>query len=273
MSLLNFLGGHNLQLKVTLLFLLFNACGTPATSPRQYYQANNLEDGAADTDARVSYRLPDRTALASEVSDIKQILNIWHITAWTKNTDCPESQRVEKVGLWTETGSISLNLSPQCDYRISLELGNGQQTEVQDLSITTIVYKNNEDFIIKGEQLTAKGQIYLDLAANLQPAGIELGFITEILYGRKTDQTAQSDASQIKFALEVKPFIDQNCLGCHSNNGSALPVLETYDQVKKAATRTNTRINDTSSPMPPNGLPQKIDRDVFKQWMNDGYPL
>jgi hypothetical protein len=75
-----------------------------------------------------------------------------------------------------------------------------------------------------------------------------------------------------------------NCTGCHSDPpvAGALAGLVTYadltatsheDPTKNEALLSLSRMQDSSSPMPPSGLPPASDVMMLQSWINAGYPM
>lgn len=78
----------------------------------------------------------------------------------------------------------------------------------------------------------------------------------------------------ITYQLHINPIITNNCISCHSGiNHQGNLRLENYNQVR-SATENGTliqRINDSSNPMPPNGLMSISTRELFIKWVQNGY--
>ena len=73
---------------------------------------------------------------------------------------------------------------------------------------------------------------------------------------------------------DIAPIIMSNCLNCHGatpSNG-APSSFNTYNLVKTGVQSGNilNRINNTTNPMPPNGLMSQSNRDIIQQWLDDG---
>ena len=72
---------------------------------------------------------------------------------------------------------------------------------------------------------------------------------------------------------DVKPIIDNNCVNCHSNGGSAsFYLLETYDQVRTSAASGSlySRMTDATNPMPPSGILPGTVTQIIEDWTIDG---
>jgi mono/diheme cytochrome c family protein len=91
-------------------------------------------------------------------------------------------------------------------------------------------------------------------------------------YEEISDKTPLPD--QVRYAVEVKPIVEANCIGCHSSNGSAsYQPLTNYDQVKSNIASILDRIQR------PSGDPQKMPKGgslsptqiaIFIKWNTDG---
>ncbi len=90
-----------------------------------------------------------------------------------------------------------------------------------------------------------------------------------------TDDVSQPDPdpnTKITYDANVKNIIGGNCLQCHGNptaNGAPFS-LTTYTQVKDRVDIILTRINSSSSPMPPTGQMPFSNRDIIQKWKDDG---
>ncbi len=90
-----------------------------------------------------------------------------------------------------------------------------------------------------------------------------------------TDDVSQPDPdpnAKITYDANVKNIIGGNCLQCHGSptaNGAPFS-LTTYTQVKGKVDIILTRINSTSSPMPPTGQMPFNNRDIIQKWKDDG---
>ena len=72
---------------------------------------------------------------------------------------------------------------------------------------------------------------------------------------------------------DVKPIIDNNCVNCHSNGGSAsFYLLENYDQVRASAASGSlySRMTDATNPMPPSGILPGNVTQIIEDWTIDG---
>ena len=72
---------------------------------------------------------------------------------------------------------------------------------------------------------------------------------------------------------DVKPIIDNNCVNCHSNGGSAsFYLLENYDQVRASAASGSlySRMTDATNPMPPSGILPGTVTQIIEDWTIDG---
>ena len=79
--------------------------------------------------------------------------------------------------------------------------------------------------------------------------------------------------SKTTYISDVKPIIDNNCVSCHSTNGSSnFYLLQTYDQVKASAQsgKLYGRMTDASDPMPPSGILPGTVTQIIQNWINDG---
>ncbi|WP_347217832.1 hypothetical protein [Chryseobacterium sp.] len=75
----------------------------------------------------------------------------------------------------------------------------------------------------------------------------------------------------VKYTTDIKPIIDNNCIGCHSA-GSFKP-LATYDQVKSNIDGILDRIqrpNGDPEKMPKGGSLSATQINIFIKWKADG---
>ncbi len=103
-----------------------------------------------------------------------------------------------------------------------------------------------------------------------------LGAFTFTSCGSDDEATPPSTPpnSNITYDGNVESIIASNCLGCHGNptSNGAPSSFNTYSLVKTGVQSGNilNRINNTTNPMPPNGLMSQSNRDIIQQWLDDG---
>ncbi|WP_228451893.1 c-type cytochrome [Chryseobacterium sp. G0186] len=76
----------------------------------------------------------------------------------------------------------------------------------------------------------------------------------------------------VTYTNDVKPIIENNCVGCHSAGGFIVP-LTTYDQVKNNITGILDRIqrpNGDPGKMPKGGSLSTAQINTFIKWKADG---
>ncbi|MBC9796990.1 hypothetical protein [Sinomicrobium weinanense] len=80
---------------------------------------------------------------------------------------------------------------------------------------------------------------------------------------------------EVTYVDDVQPIIQSNCLSCHSDppQNNAPMHLTTYNAVKQAVENRGllTRINSTSSPMPPTGRMSQANRNIIEEWVDQGF--
>ncbi len=77
-----------------------------------------------------------------------------------------------------------------------------------------------------------------------------------------------------KYNPHVKAVIDAHCINCHGDtNPSAGIVLSNYNDTRFQTETGNllNSVNNDANPMPPSGLLPQWERDLFQQWVDDGY--
>lgn len=90
------------------------------------------------------------------------------------------------------------------------------------------------------------------------------------------EQPPISLTQQITYEKDVRGIINSSCAttNCHDDiNPTAGLALTNYTRVRTAAEsgKIFSRINNTSSPMPPTGLLPSSTRNIISQWRADGY--
>ena len=85
----------------------------------------------------------------------------------------------------------------------------------------------------------------------------------------------QPAEDEVSFQEDVLPLLQSSCAnkGCH--DGTVLPMLDTYRQVKAERRMIARRIQDTRSPMPPRHAPRKLsveERQLIINWIAAGAP-
>lgn len=74
----------------------------------------------------------------------------------------------------------------------------------------------------------------------------------------------------ITFTMNVKPIIDNNCIGCHSTAGGQSPNLETYNGVAANASRVKSEVE--SGDMPIGGTLTTEEIQAISCWVDAGAP-
>lgn len=76
----------------------------------------------------------------------------------------------------------------------------------------------------------------------------------------------------VKYTADIKPIIDNNCIGCHSADGFIKP-LATYEQAKNNIDAILDRIqrpNGDPGKMPKGGSLSSTQINTFIKWKADG---
>ncbi|WP_346881507.1 hypothetical protein [uncultured Algibacter sp.] len=96
----------------------------------------------------------------------------------------------------------------------------------------------------------------------------------DLVENNNPDDTTPTEepAAALTYDNDIKSIIDNACIRCHGStltNGAPFPLIN-FSQVSSRANRIIARINDASSPMPPNGLINSGLRAQVQQWQDDG---
>lgn len=82
----------------------------------------------------------------------------------------------------------------------------------------------------------------------------------------------QDENRIVTYNGEIRAIMVANCTRCHGQpltNGAPFPLVN-FSQVSSRIGRIIARTNNTSNPMPPNGLIQLSDRQLIQMWEDDG---
>ena len=90
-----------------------------------------------------------------------------------------------------------------------------------------------------------------------------------------TDPTPNPDpdtTTKITYDANIKSIISNNCNSCHGNppTNGAPTSYTTFSQVSGNVDGILSRINNASSPMPPQGLMPQSTRALIQQWKDEG---
>lgn len=85
------------------------------------------------------------------------------------------------------------------------------------------------------------------------------------------DPGVEDPCADITFTMNVKPIIDNNCVGCHSTTGSASFLnLESYETVTANAARVKSEV--VSRDMPIGGSLTNEEIQAISCWVDAGAP-
>jgi len=82
------------------------------------------------------------------------------------------------------------------------------------------------------------------------------------------DPGTPDPCADITFSINVKPIIDNNCVGCHSTGGGQSPNLETYNGVSANAARVKSEV--VSKEMPIGGSLTNEEIQAISCWVDSG---
>lgn len=75
----------------------------------------------------------------------------------------------------------------------------------------------------------------------------------------------------ITYEGHVKTIMTKHCTSCHGTSQAKGGLrLSNYNEVKASSSRSDSRMNNASNPMPPAGLISAQERAVFTKWIKDG---
>jgi len=80
------------------------------------------------------------------------------------------------------------------------------------------------------------------------------------------------ETPKLTYTNDIATIVNNNCLECHGatpRNGAPTS-FNTFDLVESAASSMNSRMNNSSRPMPTSGLLPLSTREKFTQWITDG---
>lgn len=84
------------------------------------------------------------------------------------------------------------------------------------------------------------------------------------------------DTTGIRYSVEVKKILQDNCYTCHLPGGSSYSGIpfETHAQLRAVALdgKLVDRINNAAAPMPQTGLMDKCSREKLEAWVKAGAP-
>jgi hypothetical protein len=119
-------------------------------------------------------------------------------------------------------------------------------------------------------QVTANTLVSFDIGLN---GGTSGGGSTS-----PTDPTDPTTPTSVTFTQLVSNdatlgVFKKSCLGCHSGAGASGGVdLTDYSMAKKNASDIQSRMSNSGSPMPPQGILGQGDRDTVNKWISGGTP-
>lgn len=87
-----------------------------------------------------------------------------------------------------------------------------------------------------------------------------------------SDPDPDPNEGKLTYDDDIKTIFTNNCITCHGEppTSGAPFSLTTFDSAKNRIDAILSRINNASSPMPPQGLMAQGLRDNIQQWKDDG---
>lgn len=80
----------------------------------------------------------------------------------------------------------------------------------------------------------------------------------------------------LSYQNDIRPIIQGNCVACHGNppTNNAPMSLTSLTLVQSAVENRGllNRINNTTNPMPPDGLMPMSARQMIEDWVDQGFP-
>lgn len=92
--------------------------------------------------------------------------------------------------------------------------------------------------------------------------------LTNVDEVEEVDPGEPDPCADITFTMNVKPIIDNNCIGCHSTAGGQFPNLETYNGV--AANASTVKSEVVSKDMPIGGSLTNEEIQAISCWVDAG---
>ncbi len=81
--------------------------------------------------------------------------------------------------------------------------------------------------------------------------------------------------TEVKYDPQVQSIMFDHCITCHSGPAANAGLdLSTFQNVRASAQNGNLiqRMNNTASPMPPQGVLSPQVRQLMDKWVQDGFP-
>jgi len=79
----------------------------------------------------------------------------------------------------------------------------------------------------------------------------------------------------VTYQTDIKPIMTNNCITCHAGPAPSAGLdLSNYQNTRYAAEQGNlvSRMNNTTNPMPPNGVLSPETLQIIDKWMTDNLP-
>jgi hypothetical protein len=107
---------------------------------------------------------------------------------------------------------------------------------------------------------------------NEPPVGTDTGTDTT---GSTTETTGTTDTTDttpidvvpdvVTYEANIAPFMEINCLGCHSSAGGQRPLMDEFSRLKGNADNALCEIE--TGAMPPGGGVENVDIQIFRRWL------
>jgi hypothetical protein len=132
--------------------------------------------GAYDQDfsatSAIDIQMPNRQNFKPDVPNIESLMNGYHFIVEPADSSCSGATRVNKVGDYSETVSLSENLRHGCDYNLTLAYGNKDASASE---LKTVYIKNTMPHRINKGDIEGQTSITARIKIEIQPAGTQIG--------------------------------------------------------------------------------------------------
>lgn len=286
--------------------VLLTACGYQKKSESNPAPQPGSSDATPEQVVAVGLALPDRNIVVPEVAEAFGKINSYALRIWPTDPACPKGSRLDQAGTYPELNQVDISLVRGCDYEAVIDLGYDDGTAVPDPKpepdAKHATYATDIKPILDVACISCHGpngsRAQTDLTSYATVKNFADKVVTRVLDGTMPPSGPLSDTAKevftawrndgypagavvadpvkdpvdvVSFEGDIKPLIDNYCVGCHSPGGKRPGSdFTTWEGVEKFKAGVVAKVLDGTMPKGAGPLSVSV-RQTFQDWKDGGF--